>query len=148
MLFLLLCATQEEVALRDTGAFGTCATLEKDYFRLTSMPRACDVRPPSILAAALKHVKKKWLEQGDYHYACSQLKSIRQVRAGVCVHVCVRVCNSRVGVEAVLIWYGVQTLRMGSVCVRSVAFGVLCLELWRVAYLHHAVQQARHCIPV
>lgn len=69
----------EELALADSGGMGTNTSLEKDYLRLTSMPRQSDVRPPAILAAALRMVKAKWSKQPDYTYACEQLKSIRQV---------------------------------------------------------------------
>lgn len=42
-------------------------------------PPPADVRPPHILAAALALVKARWVKDEDYHYACSQLKGIRQV---------------------------------------------------------------------
>lgn len=61
-----------------SGGYGTCEALEKEYLRLTSMPRAADVRPPNILALALKMVKAKWLQKQDYPAACEQLRSIRQ----------------------------------------------------------------------
>lgn len=72
--------SDDDVALVDSGGMGTSTALEKEYLRLTSMPRQSDVRPPEVLAAALRMVKAKWLAQADYAYACGQLKSIRQVR--------------------------------------------------------------------
>lgn len=39
---------------------GTCQTIEKSYFRLTSAPDPSDVRPEPVLAKALKVVLKKW----------------------------------------------------------------------------------------
>lgn len=69
--------------LRDARAaggsgFGTSAALEKSYFRLTAPPRQGDVRPPSVLRAALDHVTKAWAGGAGYGWACEQLKSVRQ----------------------------------------------------------------------
>ena len=63
---------------------GTCQSIEKDYFRLTSQPHPSTVRPPHVLVKSLANVKAKWkTNPGDfdspgYHYAREQLKSIRQ----------------------------------------------------------------------
>ncbi|KXZ46429.1 hypothetical protein GPECTOR_43g865 [Gonium pectorale] len=73
---------QADAALVDSGGLGTCEALEKEYLRLTSLPRACEVRPPAVLAAALRLVKAKWLQNPDYAAASEQLKSIRQVVHG------------------------------------------------------------------
>ena len=57
---------------------GTCETLEKKYFRLTSAPNPCTVRPLPILKKTLALLKQKWRNEGDYNYICDQFKSMRQ----------------------------------------------------------------------
>jgi hypothetical protein len=57
---------------------GTCQTVEKDYYRLTSAPTSLTVRPFSVLVKALELVKKRWKSNLDYSYCCNQLKSLRQ----------------------------------------------------------------------
>ncbi|TVY62868.1 THP3-like protein [Lachnellula suecica] len=57
---------------------GTCQTLEKQYFRLTSAPIPSQVRPESILRQTLDLLKKKWKKEGNYSYICDQFKSMRQ----------------------------------------------------------------------
>jgi len=48
---------------------GTCQTLEKPYFRLTSAPDPAEVRPEEVLEKSLKLMSKKWKErQNDYRY--------------------------------------------------------------------------------
>ena len=48
---------------------GTCQTLEKPYFRLTSAPDPSEVRPEEILEQSLKLMSKKWKKrQNDYRY--------------------------------------------------------------------------------
>ncbi|CAD5213515.1 unnamed protein product [Bursaphelenchus okinawaensis] len=58
---------------------GTCTTLEKPYFRLTTEADPAQVRPYHILRRALDHVLRVYRDKkNDYHYANDQLKSIRQ----------------------------------------------------------------------
>ena len=57
---------------------GTCETLEKKYFRLTSAPNPATVRPLPILEKTLELLKKKWKSDNNYSYVCDQFKSLRQ----------------------------------------------------------------------
>ncbi|KAH8678609.1 SAC3/GANP/Nin1/mts3/eIF-3 p25 family-domain-containing protein [Tricladium varicosporioides] len=57
---------------------GTCQTLEKQYFRLTSAPVPSQVRPEHILRQTLELLKKKWKKEANYTYICDQFKSLRQ----------------------------------------------------------------------
>lgn len=58
---------------------GTCQTLEKPYFRLTSAPDPADVRPEEVLQKALKLMSGKWKHrQADYRYIDEQFRSMRQ----------------------------------------------------------------------
>jgi len=63
---------------------GTCADLEKSYFRLTSAPPPERVRPKPVLKLALKHLQDKWqrrdAENIKYLWVCDQLKAVRQTR--------------------------------------------------------------------
>eukprot|EP00879_Flechtneria_rotunda_P005106 GHRR01005386.1.p1 GENE.GHRR01005386.1~~GHRR01005386.1.p1 ORF type:complete len:440 (+),score=191.13 GHRR01005386.1:691-2010(+) len=64
--------------LRLKGGYGSSMAIEKEYLRLTAIPKAEDVRPPEVLQKALALVKQRWREGCSYVWACSQLKSIRQ----------------------------------------------------------------------
>lgn len=65
---------------------GTCQTLEKNYFRLTSPPNALLVRPQPILEQHLSNLKHSYYHCGkvhdgrsrDYDWYCSQFKALRQ----------------------------------------------------------------------
>lgn len=51
------------------GIKGTCTTVEKSYFRLTSAPDPGEVRPEPVLQEALRMLVTKWAEKkADYKY--------------------------------------------------------------------------------
>jgi hypothetical protein len=73
-----------EVEMRSMQIVGTCQTVEKEYFRLTSAPDPSTVRPLSVLQEALDRLKRSFEVMGEiekqceYIKICSQLKAIRQ----------------------------------------------------------------------
>ncbi|XP_061416477.1 leukocyte receptor cluster member 8 isoform X2 [Lethenteron reissneri] len=57
---------------------GTCSDITKPYLRLTCAPDPSVVRPIVVLRKSLTMVKAHWKANQDYHFACEQMKSIRQ----------------------------------------------------------------------
>jgi len=60
------------------GFVGTSQSLEKPYLRLTTFPKAEDVRPLPVLQRALQHIKARYHTEEDFVWANEQLKSVRQ----------------------------------------------------------------------
>ena len=71
-----------EDVFNKTGQYsviGTCRTLEKSYFRLTSAPDPALVRPPSILAAHMKNLEIAVRQKSrDYKWLSDQVRAVRQ----------------------------------------------------------------------
>jgi hypothetical protein len=57
---------------------GTSTALEKQYMRLTTFPKAEDVRPLHVLKKSLAHIKSQFIQDEDFEWANEQLKSVRQ----------------------------------------------------------------------
>lgn len=57
---------------------GQNQNLEKEYLRLTTFPRAEDVRPLKVLIKSLAHIKSRYCQAEDFEWANEQLKSVRQ----------------------------------------------------------------------
>ncbi|KAI0044526.1 hypothetical protein FA95DRAFT_1544980 [Auriscalpium vulgare] len=57
---------------------GTSEEIFKDYLRLTSEPKAEQIRPYKVLQQTLAELKKRWKEKVSYAWVCSQFKSLRQ----------------------------------------------------------------------
>jgi SAC3/GANP family len=57
---------------------GENVNLEKPYLRLTTFPRKQDVRPLKVLQRSLVHIKNRYKQDEDFHWANEQLKSLRQ----------------------------------------------------------------------
>jgi len=52
--------------------------MEKPYMRLTTSPKAIDVRPLPVLRKALDRIKAHYIQNEDFNYANEQFKSLRQ----------------------------------------------------------------------
>ena len=71
--------TMAELKTGNKRAVGTNQSLTKAYMRLTSDPKASDIRPPAVLKKALALVEEKWKSrEWTYDQLKEQLKSIRQ----------------------------------------------------------------------
>ncbi|KAG7166445.1 Leukocyte receptor cluster member 8-like 1 [Homarus americanus] len=57
---------------------GTSTAMEKPYLRLTAAPDPSTVRTVDTLKRSLECIKRQWVRNQDYRYACDQLKSLRQ----------------------------------------------------------------------
>ena len=69
----------QEVDWSQFAVVGTCASLEKRYFRLLAPPDPSTVRPEPILAAALDALQQRYLEGAlTYASVCDSLKAVRQ----------------------------------------------------------------------
>jgi hypothetical protein len=63
---------------RRSRVVGTSTALEKAYYRLTTFPKAENIRPLSMLKKALAHIKREFIKNEDFEWANEQLKSLRQ----------------------------------------------------------------------
>lgn len=57
---------------------GHSTNLEKPFLRLTTFPKAEEVRPLKVLKKALAHIKSRYIQEEDFEWANEQLKSVRQ----------------------------------------------------------------------
>jgi len=57
---------------------GSCIDLEKPYLRITTLPKASDVRPEPVLKKAFALVHDCWAEKRDWIYTSEMLRSILQ----------------------------------------------------------------------
>ncbi|CAK0881498.1 unnamed protein product [Prorocentrum cordatum] len=57
---------------------GVCTELEKPFLRLTTLPRASDLRPAHVLQQAFALVQERWRQHRDWAWAGEMLRSIRQ----------------------------------------------------------------------
>jgi len=83
---------------------GTCTSLEKSFFRLTSAPDPSTVRPEPVLWKALERLRRIHQTKAEnYIYLCDQLKGMRQdctvQRLRNELTVCVYEMHARVAIE-------------------------------------------------
>jgi SAC3/GANP family len=64
--------------VRTRKLVGTSTALEKPYMRLTTYPKAENVRPLKVLKKSLAHIKSRFIQEEDFEWANEQLKSVRQ----------------------------------------------------------------------
>eukprot|EP00928_Gymnodinium_smaydae_P090025 TRINITY_DN7388_c0_g1_i1.p1 TRINITY_DN7388_c0_g1~~TRINITY_DN7388_c0_g1_i1.p1 ORF type:complete len:768 (+),score=113.50 TRINITY_DN7388_c0_g1_i1:236-2539(+) len=65
-------------SIEEAPVAGSSTDLERPYFRLTSEPRASDVRPLPVLKQAFELLLDKWKNKRDWAYASEMLRSIQQ----------------------------------------------------------------------
>jgi hypothetical protein len=70
--------TKKKRVKNGVGFVRTNRTIEKQYLRLTTFPKADDVRPLEVLKMSLKHIKEQYIKNEDFDWANEQLKSVRQ----------------------------------------------------------------------
>jgi hypothetical protein len=70
---------QKAASTQEKALQGTCTDLEKPFLRLTTLPRASDVRPLRVLRKALSLAQSRWwMQERDWAHTGEMLRSIRQ----------------------------------------------------------------------
>lgn len=70
---------QKAASTQERALLGTCTDLEKPFLRLTTLPRASDVRPLPVLRKALSLAQSRWwMQERDWAHTGEMLRSIRQ----------------------------------------------------------------------
>ena len=60
---------------KNTKLVGKSTAIEKSYMRLTTAPKATDVRPLAVLRKSFSYVKTHYIQNEDFDFANEQLKS-------------------------------------------------------------------------